>query len=620
MIYKQCVLTIANNTATLDEDIYLYRLDKNVELYFTIVNNKYKFDKSDLNNIISMSKASYFQMRLYKNAEVKYTFAIQPTDKGQAILTITDDLIDEPIEVGDYDFQISLLDADKSSMISMPIAKQQIHVCEPLVADASETGTAVLGLSQLDTTGEIVDAFDENGNYIRKVHVNGEIISAELFNKWETALETNSKNITTLNTQYKDIVHKDYIKWGTFDKGYITIVFDDFNDDLGDVFSIFKSKNIPLSCAIPAIKIEQGKDVSVLHDVENNGGEILCHGYTSNPITSNSTIDFIKTEFEKSKFLLEKNGLRINGYVRAGGEGSIPFTDILDLFYKNYIYGFSSDEDKLLFSRESLILTIDEFKRKVDNAVKNKQWVKFFAHGFHEVSSELLTQMLDYINLSEIVPVTYSTMYSKFVIGNLNTERYMTKTDNISAFNYIKEIDNRTFYHEDVNLLKNSAWSNFVNDTKWIKDKTNYSKDVYWNVYDRGFYNAIRVNLSDKATVGSIKIYQDTGLSRTNIGEILHAGLTVQQQTDNNSITLRIYKQFKTETKLTLVAEKTYTGKLADEYISVEWISEDSKDVTNYRYEIELKHPDANSSNLTILYLPRLTFKKIDNRYNNITY
>lgn len=205
MIYKQCVLTIENNTATLDEDIYLYRLDKNVELYFTIVNNKYKFDKSDLNNIISLTKASYFQMRLYKDAEVKYTFAIQPTDNGQAILTITNDLIDEPIEVGDYDFQISLLDADKSSMVSMPIAKQQIHVCEPLVADASETGTAVLGLSQLDTTGEIVDAFDEKGNYIRKVHVNGEIISAELFNKWETALDTNTKNIAQVSSQYKDI-------------------------------------------------------------------------------------------------------------------------------------------------------------------------------------------------------------------------------------------------------------------------------------------------------------------------------------------------------------------------------------------------------------------------------
>ena len=195
MIYKQCILTIANNDATLDEDIYLYRLDKNVELYFTIVNNKYKFDKSDLNNIISLTNASYFQMRLYKDKDVKYTFAIQPTENGQAILTITDDLIDEPIEVGDYDFQISLLDADKSSMISMPIARQQLHVCEPLVSNESKTGSAVLGLSQLDTAGEIIDAFDENGNYIRKVHVNGETISAELFNKWETALESNTTNI-----------------------------------------------------------------------------------------------------------------------------------------------------------------------------------------------------------------------------------------------------------------------------------------------------------------------------------------------------------------------------------------------------------------------------------------
>lgn len=208
MIYKQCVLTIENNTATLDEDIYLYRLDKNVELYFTIVNNKYKFDKSDLNNIISMTNASYFQMRLYKDAEVKYTFTIQPTDKGQAILTITDDLIDDPIEVGDYDFQISLLDADKSSMISMPIARQQLHVCEPLVDITNKAGSAVLGLSQLDITGEIVDAFDENGNYIRKVHVNGEIISAELFNKWETALETNTKNIAQVSSQYKDITNR----------------------------------------------------------------------------------------------------------------------------------------------------------------------------------------------------------------------------------------------------------------------------------------------------------------------------------------------------------------------------------------------------------------------------
>lgn len=217
MIYKQSILTINGNNAKLDEDIYLFRLDKNIELYFTIVNNKYKFNKSDLNNIINLTNASYFQMRLYKNAEVKYTFAIQPTDNGKAILTITDDLIDEPIEVGDYDFQISLLDADKSSMISLPIVSKQIHVCEPLVTDASETGTAVLGLSTLES-GEIVDAFDEEGNYIRKVHVNGELISAELFNKWEEALETNSSNIKTLDSQFKDIANENSILYSKLDE------------------------------------------------------------------------------------------------------------------------------------------------------------------------------------------------------------------------------------------------------------------------------------------------------------------------------------------------------------------------------------------------------------------
>lgn len=194
MIYKKCIMTIDKNNATLDEDIYLFRLDKNIELHFSIVNNRYKFDKSDLNNIIAQTNAAYFQIRLYRSDEIKYTFAIQPTQDGVAVLTITDDLINDPIELGEYDFQISLLDADKTSMISMPIVKQQLHVREPLVDNQAIMGRAVLGLSSL-ASGEIKNAFDSEGNYIREIHNDGEIISAQLFNKFEEALETNTKAI-----------------------------------------------------------------------------------------------------------------------------------------------------------------------------------------------------------------------------------------------------------------------------------------------------------------------------------------------------------------------------------------------------------------------------------------
>ncbi len=203
MIYKKCIMTINKNNATLDEDIYLFRLDKNIELHFTIVNNKYKFDKSDLNNIIAQTNAAYFQIRLYRSDEIKYTFAIQPTQDGVAVLTITDDLIDDPIELGEYDFQISLLDADKTSMISMPIVKQQLHVCEPLVDNQAIMGKAVLGLTNL-ASGEIKNAFDSEGNYIREIHKDGDILSAQLVNKFEEALDTNTK-------ASKDFATKKYV-------------------------------------------------------------------------------------------------------------------------------------------------------------------------------------------------------------------------------------------------------------------------------------------------------------------------------------------------------------------------------------------------------------------------
>lgn len=273
MIYKKCVMTIEKNKATLDEDIYLYRLDKNIELYFTIVNNKYRFNKSDMNNIIMMTNAAFFQVRLYKNAEIKYTFAIQPTDGGQAILTITDDLIDDPIEVGDYDFQISLLDEEKTSMISMPIVSKQLHVCEPLVSDDATMGKAILGLSKL-ATGEIKNAFDSEGNYIREIHKDGDILSASIINKFEDALDSNTKAIKAgTGKAYDDTAIKTDINTIKTDLGTetLTTTAKDVKGAVNEVAAQYKdiaNKTITTEERTKLSSLENYDDTSVKNDMQ----------------------------------------------------------------------------------------------------------------------------------------------------------------------------------------------------------------------------------------------------------------------------------------------------------------------------------------------------------------
>lgn len=204
MIGKKNTIKISKNSATLSKDISLFRTDKNIDLYFEIVNNDYKFDKNDLDNNTEVTKAPYSQVILYKDDEINHKFDAQPTDNGNVVLTIEETLIDEAIEVGDYDFQIILLDENKQSQASLPIIRNQFHVCEPLMATSTNTdtliGNVVLGATIIPAS-EIKDAFDENGNYIREVHVDGEPLTAQKVNKFENALAGNTRDLKNIKNQ-----------------------------------------------------------------------------------------------------------------------------------------------------------------------------------------------------------------------------------------------------------------------------------------------------------------------------------------------------------------------------------------------------------------------------------
>lgn len=46
--YKDCTIVIKNNVATLSEHLYLYKYDKNVELYFTIMDKQYNLNPKNV--------------------------------------------------------------------------------------------------------------------------------------------------------------------------------------------------------------------------------------------------------------------------------------------------------------------------------------------------------------------------------------------------------------------------------------------------------------------------------------------------------------------------------------------------------------------------------------------
>ena len=115
-------IKIKNGKATLNNDIFLSKKDKNIVIYFTIEGFPYKFSNGK-----GIEGASYSQVILEKPDKTKIALPKTAVDIDEIILRVTEDIIDEVVEIGDYNFQIKLFDKDGSE-ISLPIIYNQFHV------------------------------------------------------------------------------------------------------------------------------------------------------------------------------------------------------------------------------------------------------------------------------------------------------------------------------------------------------------------------------------------------------------------------------------------------------------------------------------------------------------
>ena len=247
MIFKEYTVTVKGNEATINEPVYLYKYDRNVELRFNVGSVGYKYTKSDTDNIITQTGASYCQIRfINEESQTRYLFDICPTVDGQAVLLVKGELIDEEVEIGVYDFQIRLLDEDRNSIVSLPPIRYAIHIERPLFDEGDST--ADLSAVETDTaayTDTSLDTYNPDGTYNQTNWKSGDIITSAKLNKLEQVAKDNVDKVNELNTQYKDIENEQR-KNGFINFDYFYFGSGNDDDRLGKAFEFCKNNKITL--------------------------------------------------------------------------------------------------------------------------------------------------------------------------------------------------------------------------------------------------------------------------------------------------------------------------------------------------------------------------------------
>ena len=205
MIFTDRTITVQKGASSLDESVVLYRGDKEVEIRFTL-NEKvpFKFGSGTDSNIIEKTDAAYGQLVIKTPNSLPSIFSeVTPTNRGKIVFKIAGAMIDEITEVGNYTFQIRLLDENKESRVTIPEVVNGIEIREPIATEdtsnTNEVGVAAVGYA-VTTAGTTEDVFDSQGNYNKTTWATGDRITAQKLNKMETGIDEINKKVASGGT------------------------------------------------------------------------------------------------------------------------------------------------------------------------------------------------------------------------------------------------------------------------------------------------------------------------------------------------------------------------------------------------------------------------------------
>lgn len=206
MIKYNYEVSVNENRAKLNKDIFLFRGNRNIHYYFSIKGARFAFEKEG--DLIEKTNAINAAVTVIKPNNVEVASAIAKVENGKIHLKVTEDLIDEEVEVGDFDLVFDLFD-DTDGAVTIPKVIGQFHVLErPCTTPISEL-VATNTTNEVDqaltdyaivTYAEPVASTNADGTFAKKTWVAKEKITTAELNRME-------EGISDVSSQCKKIAY-----------------------------------------------------------------------------------------------------------------------------------------------------------------------------------------------------------------------------------------------------------------------------------------------------------------------------------------------------------------------------------------------------------------------------
>ena len=171
---KNLTISVRNTAAQLSEPLYVYEKDRNLIMYFKIMDHKYKFDKNPTNVLASMDDVMSAYVIIVDPNGYELTHQNGEVIDDEIKFVITDELIDEITEIGTYQLQFHIK-CECSEFTIPPISFEVLERLKGIksIIDESEVGDVITNDSEsfIDEEGKLQIVW-KKGDTISSVKLN----------------------------------------------------------------------------------------------------------------------------------------------------------------------------------------------------------------------------------------------------------------------------------------------------------------------------------------------------------------------------------------------------------------------------------------------------------------